>query len=129
MKYAQAEIELAIHHLKQVEERISSQREKIARLRAGGLSPEIEKERLASLLRSLEGLKARLANGFDHGKPEDAVALMLIPARLPSKALRINITMDEGLIERIDAVSTNRSAFLADAARNELDRREGVMVR
>jgi hypothetical protein len=129
MEYAQAEIELAIHHLKQVEERISSQREKIARLQSGGLFPEIEKERLASLLRSLEGLKARLANEVDPGEPEYAVALMLIPARLPSKALRINITMDEGLIERIDAVSTNRSTFLADAARNELDRREGVMVR
>jgi hypothetical protein len=69
MEYAQAEIELAIHHLKQVEERISSQREKIARLRAGGLSPEIEKERLASLLRTLERLKARLANEIDPGKP------------------------------------------------------------
>jgi hypothetical protein len=70
MECAQAELELAIHHLKQVEERISSQREKIARLRAGGLSPEIEKERLASLLRSLEGLTARLGNEIDPGKPD-----------------------------------------------------------
>lgn len=54
---AQAELELAIHHLKQVEERVSLQREKIARMAAGGLSSEAEEARLRTLLRSLESLK------------------------------------------------------------------------
>jgi hypothetical protein len=36
---AQAELELAIRHLKQVEERVSLQREKIARMRADGYHP------------------------------------------------------------------------------------------
>jgi hypothetical protein len=65
MEVAQAELELAIRHLKQVEERVSLQREKIARLRADGLSPELEEERLGSLIRSLEGLKVRIANVID----------------------------------------------------------------
>jgi hypothetical protein len=65
MERAQAELELAIRHLKQVEERVSLQREKIARMRADGLSPEAEEGRLGSLLRSLEVLKAHLANVID----------------------------------------------------------------
>ena len=60
MESGQAELELVIHHLKQVEERIAADREKLARLWAGGVYSEIEKEQLASLLRSLEGLKAHL---------------------------------------------------------------------
>jgi hypothetical protein len=34
-----------------------------------------------------------------------------------AKAKRINIMMDEGLIEAIDRIASNRSGFLADAAR------------
>jgi hypothetical protein len=42
MEIAQAELELAIRHLKQVEERISMQREKIARMRSDVLSAQAE---------------------------------------------------------------------------------------
>jgi hypothetical protein len=51
------------------------------------------------------------------------VAVTLVPVTLPDKAQRVNITMDEGLLEEIDAVADNRSRFLAEAARAELARR------
>ena len=39
---------------------------------------------------------------------------------LPGKTVRLNVTMDEGLVARIDRVTRNRSAFLAEAARERL---------
>jgi predicted nucleic acid-binding Zn-ribbon protein len=72
VEIAQAELELAIHHLKQVEERISAQREKIARMRADGLSPETEEKRLGALLRSLETVKTHLANVIDSANPQNS---------------------------------------------------------
>lgn len=60
-------------------------------------------------------------------RADDALAIMLIPARLPARAVRINITIDPELIERIDAVSANRSAFLASAARRELELRNSAL--
>jgi hypothetical protein len=65
MEIAQAELELAICHLKQVEVRTSQQRERIARLRAEGLSADIEEKQLGRLIRSLEVLKTHLANVID----------------------------------------------------------------
>jgi hypothetical protein len=70
MEIAQAELELAIRHLKQVEERVSIQRKKIAVLRQSGLSADVEEDQLGSLLRALEVLKAHLANVIDPDKPE-----------------------------------------------------------
>lgn len=55
-----------------------------------------------------------------HEFAEDASAFIVVEASLPSKALRVNITMDEGLLRRIDAVAKNRSAFLAKAAKEYL---------
>lgn len=52
----------------------------------------------------------------------DVMGLYLARAQLPGKSVRLNITMDEGLIERIDRVARNRSAFLAEAARDRLAR-------
>lgn len=58
------------------------------------------------------------------GDPESqAVTVMLVPAALPGRTRRINVTLDTALISRIDAVSSNRSAFLEQAARAELQRR------
>lgn len=54
---------------------------------------------------------------------EHVVCVTLIPVVVPGKAKRINITLDESLIEEIDAATANRSGFLADAARAELSRR------
>jgi len=51
------------------------------------------------------------------------VAITLVAVTLPGKMQRVNITMDEALLDEIDAVADNRSRFLADAARAELARR------
>lgn len=51
------------------------------------------------------------------------VAITLVPVTLPGKMQRVNITMDEGLLDEIDTVADNRSRFLAEAARAELARR------
>jgi predicted RNase H-like HicB family nuclease len=48
------------------------------------------------------------------------VAKILVPAELPGRTVRINITMDSNLLARIDAQTANRSAFLSDAARRLL---------
>ena len=57
---------------------------------------------------------------MSHPDHADAVAF-LVEVRTPTKAVRINITMDENLLRDIDAKSRelgkSRSAFLADAAR------------
>jgi predicted RNase H-like HicB family nuclease len=59
----------------------------------------------------------------------DEVARILVRAELPGKSVRINITLDEGLVAAIDRVAANRSGFLADAARDALAlKREGVGV-
>jgi hypothetical protein len=69
MEKAKADFELAMSHLKQVEERIALQRDRIARMRADGLSVGIDEQRLASLLRSIEGVKAHLLTLIDPVKP------------------------------------------------------------
>ena len=57
------------------------------------------------------------------GKEASTVAVTLIPLILPGRARRVNVTLDEALLEEIDQVSNNRSGFLAEAARAELARR------
>lgn len=52
-------------------------------------------------------------------------ATMLVAATAPGRRQRINITLDANLIAQIDAVASNRSAFLSEAARAELRRRRG----
>lgn len=47
----------------------------------------------------------------------DEVARLLVRGERKGKAVRINITLDEGLVAAIDKVATNRSGFLAEAAR------------
>lgn len=47
----------------------------------------------------------------------------LVRVELPGKAVRLNITMDEGLVAAIDRVAENRSSFLAEAARSALAKR------
>jgi predicted RNase H-like HicB family nuclease len=51
-----------------------------------------------------------------------AAALILIPLDLPSsRTTRINITLPEDLLRRIDAAASNRSKFLARAAAKALE--------
>lgn len=52
------------------------------------------------------------------------VAITLVGVTLPGRAKRVNVTLDEALLEEIDSVADNRSRFLADAARGELARRK-----
>lgn len=58
---------------------------------------------------------------------EGAMPAVVTLAVTRGKAVRINLTMDEGLLARIDAFTatrnTNRSAFLADAARRAMQAR------
>lgn len=50
----------------------------------------------------------------------EVASLFLAHVELPGKTIRLNITMDEGLVARIDRVARNRSAFIAEAARERL---------
>ena len=70
MDVAQAQLELAIRHLKQVEERIAAQRTKITNMRMAGIPVNGEKEKLEALLQSLEALKTHLANVIDPVNPQ-----------------------------------------------------------
>ena len=53
----------------------------------------------------------------------EEVARLLVRAELPGKTVRLNITLDEGLVAAIDKVARNRSGFLAEAAREKLAHR------
>jgi predicted RNase H-like HicB family nuclease len=50
----------------------------------------------------------------------DEVARILVRAERPGKSIRLNITLDEGLVAAIDRVAKNRSGFIAEAARHQL---------
>lgn len=56
------------------------------------------------------------------GDPPLYVAL--VPVDLPGKALRVNLSMEEGLVQRVDRAAErrgmSRSAFLAEGARRLL---------
>lgn len=62
--------------------------------------------------RSIEDVKVRMPD-----------RVQLVPARKPGRTLRVNITMDEALIERIKGQTRNVSGFLAEAAREKLRQR------
>jgi predicted RNase H-like HicB family nuclease len=54
----------------------------------------------------------------------DEVARVLVRGERPGKAVRVQITLDEGLVAAIDRVASNRSGFLAEAARAALAARQ-----
>lgn len=62
------------------------------------------------------GLDAVMSNRENR----DGVAFLVEIATRPAKAIRINIMLPEDLVEAIDRTTTNRSRFLADAARVKL---------
>jgi hypothetical protein len=57
------------------------------------------------------------------GKIERTV---LVPVKLPGRAIRISITMDKGLLGRLDAVAAasgdTRSGYIAEAVRRRMER-------
>ncbi|WP_026359750.1 type II toxin-antitoxin system HicB family antitoxin [Sphingomonas sp. PR090111-T3T-6A] len=86
-------------------------------------------------LNAEEAIAGHLAVSAEHGDPiadpssldaierdpeVDEVARILVRADRPGKSVRIQVTMDDGLVAAIDRVTGNRSGFLAAAARREL---------
>ena len=77
-------------------------------------------------------VEAMLADGEALPDPTDLDAIMADPENhdgigflvdlqsRPGRAMRLNVTLPEDLVRSIDAVTTNRSRFLADAARQLL---------
>lgn len=53
----------------------------------------------------------------------DEAARILVRAEAPGKAVRLNVSLPEGLVKAIDKVADNRSGFLAEAAFEHLRRR------
>jgi metal-responsive CopG/Arc/MetJ family transcriptional regulator len=51
------------------------------------------------------------------------VAVTVVGVTVPGRAKRVNVTLDEALLDEIDSIAKNRSRFLAEAARAELARR------
>jgi predicted RNase H-like HicB family nuclease len=79
-----------------------------------------------------EGLDIPRASELDAVKVDpdvDVVARILVGVDLPTtKVLRLNVTLPEDLVRRIDAETENRSGFLAKAAELAL-KRHGVKLR
>lgn len=92
---------------------------------------------------AVEALSGHIALTLEHGEtvpdpsPPDAplpswlvdipgriVATVLVPVEMPGRAARANITIDEGLLARLDAAAaaegTSRSGFIAEAVRARL---------
>jgi predicted RNase H-like HicB family nuclease len=61
---------------------------------------------------------------IDDPHNRDALAVVVELPRIKGRAVRVNITLDEHLLRKIDTVTRNRSAFLTDAAEAELTRRQ-----
>ena len=71
--------------------------------------------------RSVEAIKADPTFGFEFGEPH---VIVLMPYAPPSRTVRINVTMDEKLVEAIDKAAKSqggtRSGYLAQLARERL---------
>lgn len=50
----------------------------------------------------------------------DEAARLLVRGERPGRSVRVQVSIDEALLARIDKVAKNRSGFLADAARAAL---------
>lgn len=77
---------------------------------------------LAEMLRGGQSLPQR-SDDIPPDPEVDEYCRIVVRVELPGKAVRLNITMDEGLVAAIDRVATNRSSFLAEAARAALAKR------
>ena len=82
---------------------------------------------LSEMLRGGEPIPPRSLN-IPSDPEVDEYCRILVRVELPGKSIRLNITMDEGLVAAIDRVASNRSSFLADAARTALAKRHDRMV-
>lgn len=55
----------------------------------------------------------------------DGVVVLVPAPDLSGKAVRVNVTLPEGLLQRINEAAPNRSRFLAEAAEKLLGRKRG----
>jgi predicted RNase H-like HicB family nuclease len=69
--------------------------------------------------RTVEAIRAA---GEDWVDRKDAIVATVALLPPQGKALRVQVTMDERLLARIDAVTKNRSAFLSQAALRILEK-------
>jgi predicted RNase H-like HicB family nuclease len=75
---------------------------------------------------SMPGLRdlSELQSDPDFNEAADGAVLALVPFDLPTKSVRINISIDESLLGAVDAAAKakgmSRSAFLAEAARTRI---------
>jgi predicted RNase H-like HicB family nuclease len=60
------------------------------------------------------------------GVPGKVAAPVLVPVKLPGRAVRISVTMDKGLLARLDTVAATsgetRSGYIAQAVRERMER-------
>lgn len=61
--------------------------------------------------------KPSALDAIDRDPDVDEVGRLLVRGERPGRAVRIQVSIEEGLLARIDRVAANRSRFLADAAR------------
>lgn len=59
-------------------------------------------------------------DGIERDPDVDEVARILVRGERPGRSVRVQVSIDEGLLARIDRIAGNRSGFLADAARAKL---------
>jgi predicted RNase H-like HicB family nuclease len=64
-----------------------------------------------------------------HANNRSGVAVLVDAPAMPDKAIRVNVTLPERLLKRIDAVAENRSRFLARAAEREISLAAGSSAR
>lgn len=100
---------------------------------AGNTVPEImqnAEEVLAFHIRGMQEDGDKIPLPSDLPLPEDVKEnefLALIGVDLDVKPRRVNVMLNEYLLDQIESVATNRSAFLAEAAQEKLTRlRDGT---
>lgn len=79
---------------------------------------------IETMTEAAEGIPSPSSMEAVMANPEnrDGVAV-LVPAPEPTeRAMRLSVTLPESLVRRIDAVTRNRSRFLAEAAEQKLAR-------
>ncbi|MDO7843477.1 type II toxin-antitoxin system HicB family antitoxin [Sphingomonas immobilis] len=59
-------------------------------------------------------------DGIEAAEGSVEVCRILVRGERPGKSVRVQITLEEALLARIDKVARNRSRFIADAARAAL---------
>ncbi len=81
----------------------------------------VEEDEELPVVRNLDALKRDPALAEDFA---DAVLVGAVDVELPGKSKRINVSIEERLLERIDrrakSLGLNRSAYLAEVAKREM---------